>query len=245
MALVTGAGRGIGRAVAHALASEGAAVGLLARSGAELQAVAAEVEAAGGAALVLPADLAEDRAVDAAVRRLTAALGPPGILVNNAAVLQPAAPMRSIDPAAWAAALRLNVVAPVRLTLHVLPAMLEAGWGRIVNVSSGGVEVPDQNPGLNAYLSAKAALETHTLGIAAELRGTGVTANILRPGLVDTAMHAWVREQPPEEVGAALHAQFTGWRRDGLLQPPEVAAALLLELVVGAETGHIADAWTG
>lgn len=99
----------------------------------------------------------------------------------------------------------MNVVGPMRLTRALLDGMVKRGWGRIVNVSSGIAAAPGAMAGMNAYAASKAALEAHTLNLAAELAGTGVTVNVLRPGMVDTAMPAWIRGQPPAEIGAALH----------------------------------------
>jgi NAD(P)-dependent dehydrogenase (short-subunit alcohol dehydrogenase family) len=102
--------------------------------------------------------------------------------------------------------------------------MLERGWGRIVNVSSGIVERPGTMVGLNAYAATKAALEAHTLNLAAELAGSRVTANVFRPGSVDTALQAWFRSQPPEDIGSTLHDHFQTSYEQGALIAPEHAA---------------------
>jgi NAD(P)-dependent dehydrogenase (short-subunit alcohol dehydrogenase family) len=115
------------------------------------------------------------------------------ILVNNAATVEPLGPTAAVEAAELRAAFELNVVAPAALTAAVLPGMLSAGWGRIVNVSSAIVARPDSMARFNAYAATKAALEAHTVNLAAELRGTGVTVNAYRPGGVDTAMQAWIR----------------------------------------------------
>ena len=96
--------------------------------------------------------------------------------------------------------------------------------------------------GINAYAASKAALEAHTLNLAAELAGTGVTVNVLRPGMVDTAMPAWIRAQPPEQIGAALHDRFMVMRDSGLMAAPARPAGMIVNLVVGEATGQIADA---
>ena len=132
-------------------------------------------------------------------------------------------------------------MAPAALTAAVLPGMLDAGWGRIVNVSSGVVASPDAMIRANAYATTKAALEAHTLNLAAELRGTGVTVNVYRPGRVDTAMQAWIRDQDPGRIGSELHEQFTRWGAEGILITPEHSAAVLIAHLGGDDTGAIWD----
>jgi NAD(P)-dependent dehydrogenase (short-subunit alcohol dehydrogenase family) len=237
VALITGAGRGIGRAVAVQLAESGAQVALLARSVGQLEETAEEVQAEGGVAVVVPADLATSEAIGKVVNEL----GTVDILVNNAAVVEPAGPTVTTGPGAWATAIAVNVEAPVRLALALLPSMLQRGWGRIVNVSSGIVDHPGAVVGLNAYAATKAALEAHTLNLAAELAGSGVTVNVFRPGSVDTAMQEWFRNQPPEQIGAALHHQFQSSYEQGALITPEHSARSLLAQIAGAASGEI---WT-
>ena len=98
--------------------------------------------------------------------------------------------------------------------------MLERRWGRVVNVSSGIVASPAAMVGANAYAATKAALEAHTVNLAAELAGTGVTVNAYRPGSVDTAMQAWIRDQDPDAIGRALHDRFTERHAAGDLISP-------------------------
>jgi 3-oxoacyl-[acyl-carrier protein] reductase len=117
--------------------------------------------------------------------------------------------------------------------------MLERGWGRIVNISSGIAERPGGMVGANAYATSKAALEAHTLNLAAELDGTGVTVNAYRPGGVDTAMQAWIRSQPSEVVGQDLHDRFVETKESGALLTPEQSAASLLPRIAGTATGEI------
>ena len=191
---------------------------------------------------MLPADLADPDAVAEAAATAAKELGPVDILVNNAAVVEPAGPTVSTRPAGWSSAFAVNVQAPIRLTLALLPAMLDRGWGRIVNVSSGIVDHPGAMVGLNAYAATKAALEAHTLNLAAEVAGSGVTVNVYRPGSVDTAMQAWFRAQPPAEIGAALHQHFQASYEQGALITPERSARSLLTRLTGETTGQIWNA---
>ncbi len=245
-ALVTGAGRGIGRAVALGLGVAGARVVLLARTTAQLDETRARLSEQGvpaGRVSLLPADLADEddrgRAVAAA---LTA--GRVDILVNNAATVEPLGSTAGTSAAALRLALEVNVVAPATLTAAVLPGMLAAGWGRVVNVSSAIAANPAGMVRGNAYATTKAALEAHTVNLAAELRGTGVTVNAYRPGGVDTAMQAWIRGQDPRRIGAGLHERFNRNHAEGALITPERSAAALLAHLAGDDTGAIWDVST-
>jgi 3-oxoacyl-[acyl-carrier protein] reductase len=238
-ALVTGAGRGIGRAIALGLAAEGARVALLARSIDQLSEVASTISAAGGVALVMPTDIGDSVAIDQAVTMVLAKFGAIDILVNDAAIVAPLGPTSSVDADAWTVALEVNVVGPFRLTQAVLPGMVARGWGRVANVSSGIAAHPAAMVGMNAYAASKAALEAHTLNLAAELAGTGITVNVYRPGSVDTAMQGWIRTQPEEEIGVALHKRFIESFERGTLLTPDQSAKSLLARLKGDATGQI------
>ncbi len=244
VAIVTGAGRGIGRATAVALARAGADVACVARTASQLAETAALVRAVGRRAQQIEADLGEPGAPSMIAAKVMAELGAIDILVNNAATVEPAGPTATAGPEDWARAVAVNLTGPVRLTLAVLGAMIKHGYGRIINVSSGIAAAPGATPGLNAYAASKAALEAHTLGLAAELAGTGVTVNIVRPGPVDTAMPAWILAQPPAQVGAGLHDRFAAMRDAGLMASPDQPARIIADLVTGDTTGQIAGAST-
>jgi NAD(P)-dependent dehydrogenase (short-subunit alcohol dehydrogenase family) len=240
-ALVTGAGRGIGRAVALGLADLGADLVLLARSSRQLEATREELAGRGVAdrrVLLIAADLGDEeqrtQAVDAALAR-----GRVEILVNNAGTVEPLGATAEIPASDLRWAFEVNLIAAVALTAAVLPGMTAAGWGRIVNVSSGIAAAPEAMVRANAYAASKAALEAHSLNLAEELRGTGVTVNVYRPGRVDTAMQEWIRGQDQERIGAALHGRFTRFASSGELITPERAAAALLARLGGEETGRV------
>jgi len=95
--------------------------------------------------------------------------------------------------------------------------------------------------GLNTYAASKGGLEAHTLNLAAELDGTGVTVNVYRPGTVDTSIHAYIRAQPREQIGASLHDVFTGMLSSGALITPQTAAESLLARLTGPRSGQIWD----
>jgi NAD(P)-dependent dehydrogenase (short-subunit alcohol dehydrogenase family) len=236
---VTGAGRGLGRGIALSLAQAGAAVALLARSGDELDRAAEQVQKLGGAALAVPADVSDPGQLTGAVRRIRDELGDVAVLINNAAVVWPLGASTSIDPSQWAAAISINVVAVARLSFLLLPEMIANRWGRIVNVSSGIAASPAGMVRANAYATGKAALEAHTVNLAAELDGTGVTVNAYRPGSVDTAMQAWIRGQDPDRIGADLHRRFTASYYDGNLTSPQQSAQSLLARLDSDDNGRI------
>jgi NAD(P)-dependent dehydrogenase (short-subunit alcohol dehydrogenase family) len=244
-ALITGAGRGIGRAIALGLGGAGARVMLLARTAEQLDEtrdLLRESDVPAARISVLPADLAdEEQRAMAAAAVLTA--GRVDILVNNAATVEPLGPTIGIAAADLRLAFEVNVVAPAALTAAVLPGMLDAGWGRVVNVSSGIAAYPAGMIRGNAYAATKAALEAHTVNLAAELAGTGVTVNAYRPGGVDTAMQAWIRSQDPERIGG-LHGRFNKTYAEGSLITPEFSAAGLLAHLAGDGTGEIWDVST-
>jgi NAD(P)-dependent dehydrogenase (short-subunit alcohol dehydrogenase family) len=239
IALVTGAGRGIGRAIAIELAGLGAHVALVSRSVDELDGVASEIKDRGGKALAVFGDLAELAEIDRVLGVVRMGLGDPDILINNAATVAPLGPTAQLDAADVTNALTLNVIAPVVLASGVIPAMIEHGWGLIVNVSSGIVARPASMIGGTVYAASKAALEAHTVNLAAELDGTGVMVNAYRPGTVDTEMHAWIRAQDPEKVGAQLHDRFTRAYTDGALISPEESARSLVARLDGSATGQV------
>ncbi|MFI9379750.1 SDR family NAD(P)-dependent oxidoreductase [Kutzneria sp. NPDC052558] len=229
---MTGAGRGIGRAVAVGLAAEGADVVLVARTRSELEETAALVSTS---AQVIPADLGDLAQVAAVAEQA----GPVDVLVNNAAVPWPMGPTAQLDPAEFAATLAVNVTAVVALSIGLLPGMLARGWGRVVNLSSGAAQVPDFLLGGNAYTTSKTAVEGHTINLAAELAGTGVTANVYRPGTVDTSMMAWVREQGGDYIDDRSAEFFAQMKERGDLLTPEQAADFLIAQLPGADNGRI------
>jgi NAD(P)-dependent dehydrogenase (short-subunit alcohol dehydrogenase family) len=244
-ALVTGAGRGIGRAVALGLGQTGARVVLLARTTEQLAETCSLLRAQGvpaGRISMVPADLADEQDRGRAAAAVLAA-GRVDILVNNAATVEPLGPTAGITAADLRTAFEVNVIAPAALTAAVLPGMLEAGWGRVVNVSSGIVASPAGMVRGNAYAATKAALEAHTVNLATELAGTGVTVNVYRPGGVDTAMQAWIRSQNPARIGA-LHERFNRNYAEGTLITPGHSAAGLLANLGGDDTGAIWDVST-
>ena len=228
VAVVTGAGRGIGEAVVRALAAEGVAVGLLARTAGEIEEVAGEVRAGGGRATAVVCDVTEPAAVVDARDAVASALGPADILVNNAGASS-SAPLARTALDEWRRLMDVNATGTFLCTKVFLPGMLERGWGRIVNVAS--VAGLTAGKYVAAYAASKHAQVGLTRAVAAEVADRGVTVNAVCPGYVDTPMTrasvARIRERTgrtEEEALAALKAQNPQGR---LIDPGEVAHAVL------------------
>jgi NAD(P)-dependent dehydrogenase (short-subunit alcohol dehydrogenase family) len=210
VALVSGGSRGIGRAVALALAREGAAVGLLARGAEALHTVAGEIAAGGGQALAVPADAADEAGVAEAVAAVSGRLGPVSLLVTaqGTGTFGPVEASRADD---WDLMMSANLRATYLLCRAVLAPMLAAGRGTIVNVISLAAIRPI--PGCAAYTASKAGVLGFTRVLAEEVRRRGVRVAALCPGAVDTPFWDSIPD-PPD--------------RSRMLRPESVAEAVLL-----------------
>jgi 3-oxoacyl-[acyl-carrier protein] reductase len=191
VAVVTGGSRGIGAAVGAALAATGASVILLARDGAAASRVADAIVRSGGAACGLACDVSDYGSVTAALSAAPVPVGTPGILVNNAGVIEPIGPLVEGDPAAWRRNIEINLIGAYNTIRAVLPGMLVTGRGTIINLSSAAAHRPLE--GWGAYCSAKAGLAMLTNAIALETAGSGIRVFGLSPGVVDTDMQGRIR----------------------------------------------------
>ncbi|MBB6376728.1 NAD(P)-dependent dehydrogenase (short-subunit alcohol dehydrogenase family) [Pseudonocardia eucalypti] len=236
-ALVTGAGRGIGRAVAEHLSGRGYRVALTARNEDELHKAAA---ACAGETLVVPADITS--AVDQVFDRVEAAWGGVDVLVANAGAGS-SAPVHRITDEDWSRMLELNLTAPFRCVRRAVPGMVAAGHGRIVVIASVAAKRGD--PYVAAYTASKHGVLGLVRSAAAELAGAGVTVNAVCPGYVDTPMtDTTVAEvaaktgRDPARVRATLAAKQPVGR---LVSPAEVADAVWFCVGNGAVTGQGVD----
>jgi NAD(P)-dependent dehydrogenase (short-subunit alcohol dehydrogenase family) len=186
VALVTGAGRGFGRAIAERFAREGAAVALVARSTAQIEDVAEAIRAGGGRAAAIPADVTVRADVEEAVRSAEEQLGPLSLLVNNAGVPGPFGPFWELDPDEWWASQGVHIRAPVLFLRSVLPGMRERGHGRIIVVSALASRLVA--PFLSAYCTGKIAQTRIVEEAAAELAGTPIAVFAIDPGFVITEL---------------------------------------------------------
>lgn len=231
VAVVTGAGRGVGAAIALALAGEGIAVAGVSRTGSQLAAVADQAHGLPGSFTPFAVDVTSWEDVDRLGEAIEASLGPVGVLVNGAGSFGQIQLIAQSDPSEWLQTLLVDVGAPYLTTRRFLPGMLEHGWGRIVNLSSAASLHPP-GPLNSAYGTAKVALNQFTRHLAAEIAGTGVTANVVHPGDLKTAMWADIRDQ-----AAALgpiadpYLQWANWVEETGGDPAEKAGSLVVRLV--------------
>ena len=228
VAVVTGAGRGIGRAIALALSDAGAAVAVCARSEDSVTRVAGEIADRKGRALAVRCDVTCHQEVEHMVAEVEAAIGPVDLLVNNAGQFGPIGPIAATDPDEWWQALEVNLRGPLYCARAVLPGMLSRRHGRIVNVSSpaGFAAVPM----LSAYVVSKAALYRLSENLAAETRGDGVMVFAIIPGLVRTAMSEAALSCGEPSIEQFFQDSFAN--QDDV--SAEVAATLVVYLASGA-----------
>jgi NAD(P)-dependent dehydrogenase (short-subunit alcohol dehydrogenase family) len=186
--VITGASRGIGAAAARAFAAEGARVALLARDGDAIAALAGEI---GPAALAIPCDVSRYWEVEAALSAAQGAFGGLDVLINNAGVIDPIAPIAGAEPEAWGHLIDINVKGVFHGARAALPFMLQGGGGTIVNISSGAAVNPLE--GWSAYCASKAAVKMFTACLHAELGGQGIRALGLSPGTVATDMQRRIK----------------------------------------------------
>ncbi len=228
VALVTGAGRGIGAEIARALAAAGCRVVVSARTASEIEAVASSIRAAGGEARAAAADVTVEADVDALVRAVGEAYGPVEVLVNNAGNATSNRLGRT-TLSEWERLMAVNATSAFLCTRAVFDGMVERGWGRVVNLASmAGLEGKRY---VSAYTAAKHAVVGFTRAVAAEAVGTGVEVSAVCPGYVDTPLTestvARVVERTGKDPAEALRAVLAAAGQDRIVTMEEVAAAVL------------------
>lgn len=227
--IVTGASRGLGAEIAKEAAGMGAQVVLSARSKDKLEAVASQIRAEGGAALVKAGDVSDYAYCQELVKESVSYFGLLDSLVNNAAILEPIAPISEAEMNDWHYNLAVNLLGPVALIQAALPQLRESG-GRIINVSSGvAISVV---AGSAAYSAAKAALNHFTRILAVE--EPGITALTVRPGVVDTEMQTLIRQEGHKGMPPKTYERFVGYHERGELLPPEEPGRAIAKLALYA-----------
>ncbi len=227
VAVVTGAGRGIGRAIALKFAAEGADVVCVSRTAENAQKVAAEVHGLGRKAWAMAVDVADAAAVSAAVEKILAEAGRVDILVNNAGVTRDGLLMRMSD-ADWDSVMNTNLKGAFLFTRALSRAFLKQRSGRIINISS--VIGLIGNAGQANYAASKAALLGFTKSLARELGSRGITVNAIAPGFIETDMTAALNEQVRSELVKKIPLGLLG-------QPEDIAGAALF--LAGAQARYI------
>jgi NAD(P)-dependent dehydrogenase (short-subunit alcohol dehydrogenase family) len=232
VALITGGGRGIGRLVAQALADAGMTVGITARSRTELEGTVRLVEAVGGVAVAVTADVTDEVAMAQAVDFVSKELGPIDLLINNAGIVGPIGPAWAVDGDAWWRTLDVNLRGTFVTTGLVLPDMIARGHGRVINISSeAGVR---RWPTVSAYSVSKAALAKLSENLAHETERHGVNVFSVDPGLLPIGMgERAFAEAPPEPDEAKVYAWVRREFDEGRGADPDDAVALIVALASG------------
>jgi 2-hydroxycyclohexanecarboxyl-CoA dehydrogenase len=229
VALVTGAAAGIGMACAVRLARDGSAVGVLdldEKRGAD---TVAAIEAAGGRAIALGADVSDREQVRAALSQLRAAFGPVTIVVNNAGVTD-FTPLEEVTEELFRFVYQVNVLGPIIVTQETLPDMKAAHWGRVVNISSSSAQTGSKN--MAVYSSSKGAVISLTRTLAQELGPHGITVNTIPPGSVTGTIMADANMSPAsiEKLSASLPVRRVG-------RPEDIANAC--SFLVSEDSGYV------
>lgn len=229
--MVTGAGRGLGRQTALTLAAHGAEVILVSRNAEELRQTELTIKETGGTAHAMPADISRLDAVEALKKEVEQRFGVVSILVNAAGVFGPIQLIKDSDAQRWIDTLAVNLFGPYFTSRAFAGGMMQNGWGRIINFTSAAALHPP-GPLNSAYATSKAALNQFTRHLAAELEGTGVTANVLHPGDVKTEMWAAIgaeagRMGPEGEA----YQKWVRWVEETGGDDSQKAADLVLRLV--------------
>jgi len=233
--VVTGAGRGIGRALALHLASAGMPLALCARSSDELEETAEQVRDRGAAVVARVVDVSDAAAIAAFAGIVGGELGPPWALVNNAAVLGPVGRLDEVDMNEWFRALLVDVGGVAASSRAFIPLMREAGGGRIINLSGGGIGGAGLQPNVSAYTASKAAVAVLTESLARELAGE-ITVNAVAPGAQPTTFADEVLRVGPEQAGRELHEATI---RDQATSPPLDAFLSLVDFLLSPDSAWL------
>lgn len=228
-AFITGASRGIGRAIALAFAKEGASLALGARSMDALSSLASEIESGGGKAIAVPIDVGDAESIAAAKSAVIERLGDVHIVVNNAGIARSVKVLK-MDDDHWQSHLDINLTGTFRVTRAFLPGLVARGWGRVINIASTAGKVGFQYTA--AYCASKHGVIGFTRALALEMATLGVTANAICPGFVNTEMTTETVKNIAAKTGGT-EKEALAWLeklspQNRLVEPEEIAAVAVM-----------------
>ncbi len=228
IAVVTGGGRGLGRAIAMALSEAGAKTAVVSRTREELEETVSMIADRGGQAIAVKADISDAGDVRNLCRAVEMKFGAPDILVNNAGIIGPVAPMKDVDGKAFHRCMDINLCGAWLVSKACIPAMIKKRCGKIINVTSGLAEFVI--PRLGAYSISKAGLNALTKTLARELEQYNIRVYGMDPGTVDTRMQDDMRKMDMNALGPEAYRVFWGLKKSGQLKQPSEVAKLAVFL---------------
>ncbi len=230
VAIITGAGRGLGRSVALAFGRQGAKVVLAARGKEEIDQVAAQLRSLRKEAIAVPTDVSDEAQVSDLVKKTLETYGTVDILVNNAGTRGPIGPVHNTSLSDWEQVLRINLTSAFLCSKAVLPTLMEKKAGKIINVAT----TLTLRPNLTPYMVAKAGLIHFTKQLSRELKEYNIQVNVIHPGVMDTRMQEDIRKAGTKAIGTDM---FERLKEEGILESPDEPAKLILFLASNAADG--------
>lgn len=231
VAIITGSGRGLGRASAIAMARAGASVVILSRTLSELKETEKQIKSLGHNVIYQQADVSMPAEISKIIDKTLFHFGRIDVLMNNAAVIGPVRPMHEISKGEWKIAMNIDLHAVFFFSQEVIPSMIKQGGGKIINVTSGLGEMV--MPSFGAYSIAKAGVIHLTRFLAEELKRYNIQVNGLNPGVIDTRMQNEIRRLGPSVLGEVAYTKFKSLKDKGHLSPPDQVAKLAVFLASG------------
>jgi NAD(P)-dependent dehydrogenase (short-subunit alcohol dehydrogenase family) len=230
VAIITGAGRGLGRSVALAFGRQGAKIVLAARSREEIDQLVEQMRALRRDVVAIPTDVSDEVQVNRLIEGTLAAYGTVDILVNNAGARGPIGPIYSTSLSGWEEVMRANLTSAFLCSRAVLPTMMAKKEGKIINVAT----TMTPRPNLTPYMVAKAGLIQFTKQLSRELKEHNIQVNVIHPGVMDTRMQEEIRQAGTKAIGTDM---FERLKEEGILQSPDEPAKLILFLASKAADG--------